>query len=266
MQKKRSSTALRCLEARTGHNWRNRTLENPGYIALSRQMVLQRQMDVLANNLANLTTPGYRGEAMLFAEHLSRTDPREKISFVQDLSTVRDLGAGPLTHTGNTLDLAIRGEGYFTIETPDGARYSRAGGFTLDADGQVVTARGQALLGDGGGPIVVPSGTSTITVARDGTLSTEQGEIGRIRLVTFENEQALAKRAAGLYDAAGQEPLPVADPVIEQGKLEGSNVAGIVEMTKMMSAVRSYQSAANMANQEHERQRRAIDTLAGVRR
>ena len=266
MHKRRASTELRCLEARIGRIWKDDTLENPGYIALSRQMVLQRQMDVLANNLANLTTPGYRGEAMLFAEHLSRTEPGEKISFVQDLATVRDLRAGPLTHTGNALDLAIRGEGYFVIETPEGERYSRAGSFTLDADGQVVTAQGQALLDDGGAPIVVPSETSTITVARDGTLSTEQGEIGRVRLVTFENEQALAKREAGLYDAAGQEPLPVADPIIEQGKLEGSNVAGIVEMTKMMRVVRSYQSAANMANQEHERQRRAIEALAGVRR
>lgn len=241
-------------------------MENPGYIALSRQMVLRRQMDVLANNLANLTTPGYRGETMVFAEHLSRTEPREKISFVQDLATRRDLRAGPLNHTGNPFDFAIRGDGYFAVETPEGELYSRAGGFTLDADGQVVTAQGQALLGDGGGPIVVPAETSTIMVARDGTISTEEGEIGRIRLVSFENEHALGKRAAGLYDANGQAPLPVAEPVIEQGKLEGSNVAGIVEMTKMTRVVRSYQAAANIANQEHERQRRAIEALAGVRR
>jgi flagellar basal-body rod protein FlgF len=229
-------------------------------------MVLRRQMDLVANNLANLTTPGYRGESMLFIEHLARTAPREKISFVRDIATVRDLKSGPMNHTGNALDLAIRGAGYFAVETPDGERYSRAGGFTLDAEGQIVNAQGRAVLSDGGAPMVVPTDAAAITVARDGTVSTDQGEVGRLRLVRFDNDQALQKREGGLYDAGRQEPLPVENPVIEQGKLEGSNVAGIVEMTKMIAAVRSYQSATNMANEEHERQRRAIETLGASRR
>jgi flagellar basal-body rod protein FlgF len=241
-------------------------MENPGYIALSRQMVLRRQMDLLANNLANLTTPGYRGESMLFVEHLKPTQPREQVAFVQDLATVRDLRAGPMSHTGNPLDLAIKGEGYFAVETPEGERYTRAGGFTLDPDGQIVTVKGYPLLGKGGAPITVPPDSGAVTVARDGTVSSDQGELGRIRLVGFGNEQALAKLEGGLYDAKDQEPLSLEEQDIQQGKLEASNVAGIVEMTKLISAVRSYQAAANMANQEHQRQRRAIDALAGVRR
>ncbi|MDH3474892.1 MAG: flagellar basal-body rod protein FlgF [Rhodospirillales bacterium] len=240
-------------------------MENPGYIALSRQMVLRRQMDLLANNLANLTTPGYRGESMLFVEHLKPTQPREKVAFVQDLATVRDLRAGPMSHTGNPLDLAIKGDGYFAVETPEGERYTRAGGFTLDPDGQIVTAKGFPLLNEGGAPITVPPDSGAVTVARDGTVSSDRGELGRVRLVGFGNEQALAKLAGGLYDAKDQEPLPLEQRDIQQGKLEGSNVAGIVEMTKLIGAVRSYQAAANMANQEHQRQRRAIDALAGVR-
>jgi flagellar basal-body rod protein FlgF len=229
-------------------------------------MVLRRQMDLLANNLANLTTPGYRGESMLFVEHLKPTQPREQVAFVQDLATVRDLRAGPMSHTGNPLDLAIKGEGYFAVETPEGERYTRAGGFTLDPDGQIVTVKGYPLLGKGGAPITVPPDSGAVTVARDGTVSSDQGELGRIRLVGFGNEQALAKLEGGLYDAKDQEPLSLEEQDIQQGKLEASNVAGIVEMTKLISAVRSYQAAANMANQEHQRQRRAIDALAGVRR
>ncbi len=240
-------------------------MENPGYIALSRQMVLQRQMDVLAQNVANLATPGYRAESLLFVEHLKRTEPGEKVRFVQDIATLRDLKTGPIAHTGNTFDLAIAGEGYFTVETAEGPRYTRAGGFTLDPGGRIITARGDALLGDGGAPLIVPPNAGAVTIARDGTVSSAGGEVGRVALVTFDNEQALDKRAAGLYDAGDQAPRRVADPNIQQGKLEGSNAAGVVEMTKLIATVRSYQSAARMADEEHQRQRRAIDSLAAVR-
>ncbi len=229
-------------------------------------MVLRREMDVLANNLANLTTPGFKAERMLFVEHLKRTDHQEKIRFVQDIATVRDLKPGPLTHTGSPLDLAIRGDGYFAVETAGGERYTRAGGFALDAEGQVVNAQGQALLDDGGSPLTVPTETAAVTVAQDGTVSSEDGEIGRIRLVRFDKPQALKKLQHGLYSAAGQEPLPVQTPDIQQGKLERSNVAGVVEMTTMIATVRSYKAAANLAEQEHQRQRRAIEALASVRR
>ena len=202
---------------------------------------------------------------MLFVEHLKRTDHQEKIRFVQDIATVRDLKPGPLTHTGSPLDLAIRGDGYFAVETAGGERYTRAGGFALDAEGQIVNAQGQALLDDGGSPLTVPTETAAVTVAQDGTVSSEDGEIGRIRLVRFDKPQALKKLQHGLYSAAGQEPLPVQTPDIQQGKLERSNVAGVVEMTTMIATVRSYKAAANLAEQEHQRQRRAIEALASVR-
>ena len=217
-----------------------------------------------AQNVANLATPGYRAESMLFVEHLKQTEPGEKVRFVQDIATLRDLKTGPITHTGNTFDLAIAGRGYFTVETAEGPRYTRGGGFTLDLDGGIVSARGDALLDDGGAPLSVPPDAGEIVVARDGTVSGDDGEIGRIALVTFDNEQALVKRAAGLYDAGAQAPLPVVDPNIQQGKLEGSNATGVIEMTKLIDTVRSYQHAARLADEEHQRQRRAIDSLAGV--
>lgn len=247
------------------HSEADAQVENPGYIALSRQMVLRRQMDMVANNLANLTTPGFKGESMLFVEHLARTEPREKISFVRDIATIRDLKAGPMTETGSPFDLAIRGEGYFAIETPEGTRYTRAGGFTPDPDGRIVSAQGFALLDDGGAPITIPVDALSVAVARDGTISTDQGELGRVQVVRFDNQQALKRQANSLYDAAGQAALPVEQPDVQQGKLESSNVAGVVEMTRLVATVRSYEAAAKLANNEHERQRRAIDALATAR-
>lgn len=240
-------------------------MENPGYIALSRQMVLRRQMDVVANNVANMATPAFKGEGMMFVEHLRRTEPGERVRFVQDIATVRDLRSGPLTHTGGVLDLAIQGDGYFAVETPDGQRYTRAGGFTLDPEGQIVTAQGYPVLSDGGAPLTLPVDADEITVSRDGTIATDQGEIGRVAVLGFADEQALRHLEGGLYDPDGQEAVPVETPEVEQGALEGSNVAGVVEMTKLIATVRSYQAAAKMADEEHQRQRRAIDGLAPVR-
>ena len=240
-------------------------MENPGYVALSRQMVLKRQMDVVANNIANLTTPGFRAESMVFIEHLARTVPQERVSFVQDIATVHDLRPGPMTTTGNSLDLAIRGDGYFAVETPEGERFTRAGHFALDAQGQVVTTAGYPVLSDAGTPIVIPEQSEEIVVADDGTISTDEGLLARLRLVRFENQQALARQENGLYDAGAQDAEPADDSAVQQGTLESSNVLGVVEMTKMMATVRSYQTAATLTNEEHERQRRAITALAPVR-
>lgn len=239
-------------------------MENPGYVALSRQMVLRRQMETVAHNLANLNTPGFKAENMVFVEYLERTLPREKVSFVQDIATVQDLRPGPVKATGNELDLSIRGDGYFAVETPEGERYTRAGHFALSPDSEIVNSSGYPVLSDAGTPLVIPEDTTEIVVADDGTVSTDEGELGRIQLVRFQNQQALTRQENGLYGAGGQLAEPDEDSVIQQGTLEGSNVVGVVEMTKMIDTVRSYQAAAKMSSEEHERQRRAISALAPV--
>ncbi len=238
-------------------------MENPGYIALSRQMTLRRQMDVIANNMANVNTPAYKGQSMLFVEYLETSDSGEKMSFVQDVALVRNLTEGQMSNTSNPLDVAISGEGYFEIETPTGPRYTRNGVFQLNANGELVTSGGERVLGDGGNPITLPPNSSDVTITRDGTISTDQGPAGRLRMVRFENEQALVKLANGLYDAEGQDALPAEDAEAVQGMVEGSNVQGIIELTRMIETVRQYSSAGRMANDEHERQRRAIQSLGG---
>ncbi len=239
-------------------------MENAGYIALSRQMVLRREMDVIANNMANINTPAYKGQSMLFVEYLETSDSGEKMSFVQDVALVRNLTEGQMTTTDNPLDLAISGEAYFEIDTPTGSRYSRNGTFQLNADGELVTSSGERVLGEGGNPITLPLNSSDVTITRDGTISTDQGPAGRLRLVRFENEQALVKLADGLYDADGQNPLPAEGAEVLQGAIEGSNVQGIIELTRMIETVRSYSATGRMVNDEHERQRRAIQTLGGT--
>lgn len=239
-------------------------MEIPGYVALSRQAALRREIDLVANNLANLNTTGYRGESMLFVDFLQDTgSDLGEVAFVQDRAVVRDLRPGPLRATGNPLDLAIAGEGYFSVETPDGEeRFTRDGGFTLDARGRIVTSAGDPVLDRRGQPIALPPEAESIQVARDGSVSTEAGLVGRLKVTAFDNAQQLTKEAGGLY-AAGEDVAraPAADAAVRQGMLEASNVEGVVEMTRLIELVRSYQSAAKLAESEHERQRRAIQTL-----
>ncbi len=236
-------------------------MDNPGYVALSRQVTLRRQMEMIANNLANMNTTAYRGEQLLFREFLAGSgSEREAVSFVRDPAQLRDLSVGPMSDTGAALDLAIDGPGYFVVDTPQGTRYTRDGHFKLDAQGQVTTAAGDPVLA-GGGPIVFPIDAKDIQIASDGTISTEQGELGRIDIVTFDNEQLLERVMGNAYDAGEAIATAAIGSEVVQGMLEASNVQGVGEMTRMIETLRSYQAAQRFSEQEHERQRRAIQAL-----
>jgi flagellar basal-body rod protein FlgF len=249
-------------------------METPGYVALSRQAALRRELDIIANNIANMDTPAFRGESMLFVEHLADTKDRapvglRKISYVQDIATVPDLAEGAKVATDNPLDLAINGKGYFVVEGEEGERYTRNGNFMRDADGQIVTTGGLPVLNDAGQPMILPDTAGRVDVARDGTVSYHDQNggavvrLGRLQIVAFENEYALKKDAEALFRAENQDPQPAQDAEVLQGFVEKSNVKGVVEMTKLIHTVNSYQSAGKLVDAEHERQRRAIQTLAG---
>lgn len=240
-------------------------MENSLTIALARQSVLSRQMDVIATNLANLGTAGFKAENLIFAE-IIETDPNtgDFLSIVHDVGFVRDLSEGPMVGTQSPLDLAIHGQGYFVVSTPDGERYTRHGVFQLDELGQIVTTEGNPVLNSGGAPIVVPLDTSTITITRDGTISADTQAIGQIKLVSFENPQALSKIGSGLYEAIDQSPTIDPDSEVLQGMIENSNVKGVVEMTRMIDTVRSYQAAAKLADTEHQRILDAIEALVST--
>ncbi|NQU60533.1 MAG: flagellar basal-body rod protein FlgF [Rhodospirillales bacterium] len=242
-------------------------METTSLIAMSRQSGLQRQMDIVANNIANMNTNGFKGENMMFVEHLVKSQGGQKLlgsklSFVRDIATMTDFSDGPSERTGNPLDLAIRAEGYFVIQTDKGERYTRNGRFKLDEGGQMVTQKGDPVLSSGNNPIFLSPEDTEISISRDGTVSTNNGDLGRLKLVTFEKPQLLKRSAGGIFaPAEGQRPKDVESPDIAQGMLEGSNVKPILEMAKMIDVQRTYDGVRDFIDREDERMRNMVKEM-----
>jgi flagellar basal-body rod protein FlgF len=240
-------------------------MDSPGYIVLSRLTAQQRAASVTAHNLANADTPGFRASRPVFGaflEQQGRSVERSQrpANYVWDRATWRDNAPGPAQQTGNPLDLSISGEGFFVIETPRGDRYTRAGRFTIGGDGRIVDGQGQALLTDQGRPIAVSPNDLQIEVQGDGTVRSENGVLGRIRIVRFGNEQAMRAEGDRLF-AADETPEDVTQPGIVQGTLEGSNVQAVVEMTRMMAELREFQLVTQFVDREGERLQTAVDRI-----
>lgn len=245
---------------------------SPGLVLLSDQMALERSLDVVANNIANSNTTGFKREAMQFDTVLSNlgggTSSTQPISFVYDRATYRDMKPGAISNTGNPLDLAIQGNGYFQVQTPQGKQYTRDGAFQIDSQGQIVTAADQPVLSDSGQPIIIPDQSTDLTISGDGTVSVQNGTVtsrtilGKVGVVEFANNQALSPTGAGLYDTT-QVPTPAAaNNVIVEGALEQSNVQPVVEITDLIKIQRAYEQATNMISNENTRLDNAIDKLS----
>ena len=175
-------------------------MENSIYIGLSRQVVLQAQMDMVANNVANISTPGYRAQNLLFKEFVA--DPKGQgpsYSMVYDVGQYTSAQPGVMMTTGAPLDVALQGPGFMTVTTPQGPRYTRAGSFILDAAGTMRTQTGEIV----GAGITIPQGSREITIDESGTVSTENGPVGQIEIVEFANTDALVREGNGLYRADG---------------------------------------------------------------
>ena len=235
-------------------------MDTTSYIALSRQMALQNKMTVIAGNIANMSTTAFKAEHLGFETvRLDGGTPKE-LSYVHDRGKVRDLAPGALVPTGNALDVAIDGPGYLAVETPDGIAYGRDGHLALDAFGELVDANGFPVLDDGGAPIAVPAGAGEVTIAEDGTISTADGILGRLQLVTFADEQQMERAGSSLY-RTDQAAEPVERPRMLQGYLEGSNVNGVLEMTTMMETVRAFQGTQKMLETHHDIVRRSVEQM-----
>lgn len=239
-------------------------MENTLLVALSRQLAMTRQMSVIANNLANMNTAGYKAESALFEEFMMpvarEQSPDKTISFVQDFGLNRNLSGGRLETTDNPLDLAISGDGYFKVETQSGTQYTRDGHLQLDSQGRLVNSSGNPILTTSGSQLTFTTADGPISIASDGTISTDQGNRGKIGLVQFENPRLLQKTGNNLYQTEEPEQ-PVRNPAILQGALEMSNVQPIVEMTNMIEVLRSYSAAADMVEKADQLERRAIAAL-----
>jgi flagellar basal-body rod protein FlgF len=252
-------------------------MENALLVGLSRQMVLERQMDVIANNVANVNTNGFKADRSLFEEFLNSgahednflTSDR-RVSYVQDRGTFKDLSQGSSEQTKNPLDIAIDGGGFLAVQTPAGERYTRDGGLTINNQGQLVTAAGNPVLGNSG-PIVFQPTDHDVSIAADGNITVLEGinridsVRGKLRVVSFANAQSLLKDGSNLYSAGtGAAAQPDTTSKVKQGFIEKSNVNSVTEMSRMIDVTRTYTQIANLLQQQSDLHKSAIEKLADV--
>ena len=252
-------------------------MQNMLLVGLSRQMTLERQMDVVANNVANVNTSGFKADRSLFEEYL-RSGAHEdnfassdrRVSFVQDRGTFHDFAAGNTELTKNPLDVAIDGRAFLTVQTPAGERYTKDGGLQINNLGQLVTAGGNPVLG-ASGPIVFQPTDHDINIAADGNITVQEGVSridsvrGKLRMVSFADAQKLQKEGNNLYSAgAGLANQPDTKSQIRQGFIEKSNVNSVTEMSRMIEITRTYTQISSILQQQSDLHKSAIEKLADV--
>jgi flagellar basal-body rod protein FlgF len=249
-------------------------MQNALLVGLSRQVALSRELDVVANNIANINTTGYKADGSLFEEYLAsaaRADQTgSRVSYVRDRGTWHDLSPGTVEKTNNPLDIAVDGNAFLVVQTPRGERYTRNGALQINSTGQLVTSDGNQVIGDAG-PITFQPNDRQVSISRDGTISVREGTSkvdsarGRLRLVSFDNAQQLQKDGSTTFQTAGNaQPQDTKTSSVVQGTIEKSNVRGVVEMSRMIEITRSYTQVASMLQQQHDLSQSAIDKLADV--
>lgn len=239
-------------------------MENSIYLGLSRQMVLKTNLDIVANNIANMNTAGFRSQEPLFEEYIS--DPArgdDPLSFVYDYGQYQNTLPGPQQQTGNIYNVALNGPGWLTVQGPTGETvYTRDGNFQRSADGTLLTAGGFPVLSSSG-PINIPANSTEVVIDEKGTITNQNGILGHLSVVEFENQQVLDPVGNNLYrsNVAGN---TAKETTVHQGFLEGSNVNPVMETNRMIQILRDYQSIQKMLENEHERLRSTIQKLTQV--
>jgi flagellar basal-body rod protein FlgF len=235
-------------------------MDNAVYTTLTRQSGLMREMQVLANNIANATTTGFRQEGLIFSEHVKQIEAGPSLSMASASTRHTSMVQGGLTQTGGPLDLAIEGEGFFLIDTPQGQRLTRSGHFSASAEGELVTADGHRVLDIGGAPIFLPPDASDLAFAADGTLSAGGIPLTQIGVMRPVDPMSLT-REGGVLFKAGTGLEPAENSVIFQGFLEASNVDPIGQIARMIQVQRAYEMGQSLTQSEDERIRSAIKTF-----
>jgi flagellar basal-body rod protein FlgF len=241
-------------------------MDNLMLIGLARQQTLRQAMDVAANNIANASTTGFKAERVMLEEHTDNrarhADGPDRVAFVHDWAMGRNFEQGALTPTGRALDLALDGEGFFTLETDAGSRFTRDGNFTLGQDGMLSTASGARVLDDAGQPIMLDPAGGPINIGPDGAINQGGPEIARLGIARFENLAVLSKTGDNHYAAPDNaEQVFEGLAQVRQGYSEASNVRAITEITRMMEVSRAYASVSKMIRDADELSRKAIDRL-----
>lgn len=243
-------------------------MENAALIGLSRQIALGRELDVIANNMANVSTNGYKARQSRFKEFLmpgasaaAFRQPDRGLSFVAETGTALDPSPGAIERTGNPLDAAIKGDGFFVVQTPAGERYTRNGAFTLNAQGQLVTSDGHTVMGESG-PIAFSPQETGIEIGADGTVSTTQGQRGKLRLVRFADPQTLRNEGSNVFSSTTPAQAAGTAAQVQAGAIERSNVKPVIEMSRLIDVNRSYTTISTMLTRMDELRRTALSRLS----
>ena len=229
-------------------------------ITITRQMGLMAEMRAVANNIANAGTTGFRRTDVVFTEHIDATREGESVSMAVARGGSIDLTQGAISYTGGTYDLAIEGEGFFRLRTPQGERLTRAGTFSPDAAGNLATPAGHAVLDAGGAPVRIPAAAGDIVISTDGTVTADGQPVGRIGLVRPEETLTLKSEPGPMFATQAQ-LLPVEGATIRQGHLESSNVNAVMEITRMIEVQRAYELGQAFLDRESDRRSKLVDTL-----
>jgi flagellar basal-body rod protein FlgF len=235
-------------------------VDNTGYTTLSRQTGLLREMQVVANNIANAATTGFRQEGVIFSEYVLSVEDGPSLSMGQGNVRNTSYSQGTLSQTGGTFDLAIEGDGFFLIETPQGQRLSRSGAFSPNGVGDLVTMNGYRVLDAGGAPVFVPAEAGSISISGDGTISAGGNLVGQIGVV-YPTDPSKLVREDGVMFRADEGYGPAEKASLLQGFLENSNVEAITQLARMIEVQRAYEMGQSFLESEDQRVRQAVESL-----
>ena len=236
-------------------------MENSIYIGLFRQMVLTRQMDLIANNVANAGTAGFRAQNLSFKEMISKpSGEKEPLSFVAQNIQYQNVEAGPVKFTGNPLDIMLEGPGFIGVAADGGLSYTRAGNFQLSASGQLLTSAGDPVASNGGSAITIPADSTEIKIDEKGVISNQDGQVGQIMIAEFKDPKNMLPLGNNLYRTS-ETPGLGNNTRVKQGQVEGSNVQAVLEMNRMVQTLRDFQNVQNILQTENERMRTVIQRL-----
>jgi len=242
-------------------------MENAQLVSLSRQIALQRQMDVVANNMANINTTGFKAEDLLFKQYdmpvaADNDFPgSQTVAYTEDWATVHNMTTGALDQTGNPLDLALSGPGFLSVQTPAGTRYTKAGSLAINAQGTLVDLSGNPVLSTSG-PVQFDSNDSDIIISKDGTISTSQGTKGKLAIAEFADPQAMTREGKNLWN--GPAPIAPTETSVVQGSVERSNVSPVEEMAQMIRVQRAYEQMADLMSRQDDLRNNAVQKLGSL--
>ncbi len=227
--------------------------------ALSRQKGLMKELLTVTNNIANADTAGFRAEGVIFSEYVDTLNEGDSLSMTRAAARTIDLSQGELILTDDPFDLAITGDGFFLVETPGGPRLTRAGGFSLNEQSELVDQEGRRVLGEGDAAISIPQGDGEIAVSAGGDISVDGQPVARIAVVTAQPID-LVREGENLFRAEnGYEQ--VLEPNVTQGTLEGSNVNAMGEFVRLIEVQRAYEGTKGFLDKEADRLKKLVETL-----